>query len=68
MKSLFAKKFPVSGSTSMGNWANLRVAGPKIGFAYCSASNCDWWHGHRMRFVRLSYSEVGHPRWLQIFV
>ena len=52
----------------MGSCASLRVAGPKTGFAYCSASNWDWWHGHRMRLVRCSYSEVGQPRWLQIFV
>ncbi len=68
MKSPVAMKYPVSSSTVIGSWASLRVAGPKTGFAYCSASNWDWWHGHRMRFVRCSNNEVGQPRWLQIFV
>jgi hypothetical protein len=42
------------------------VAGPKIGLAYSVARNCDWWHGHRIRLVCDSYSDVGQPRWLQI--
>src|ERR1700752_1335126 len=47
MKSPLATRYP-SLSMVMGSCANARAAGPNMGFAKCSASNCDWWHGHRM--------------------
>ena len=47
-KSPLATRYP-SSSMVIGNCAKARAAGPKIGRAKCSASNCDWWHGHRIR-------------------
>ena len=47
-KSPLATRYP-SVSMVMGSWARARAAGPKMGRAKCSASNCDWWHGHRIR-------------------
>ncbi|SHQ34208.1 Uncharacterised protein [Mycobacteroides abscessus subsp. abscessus] len=47
-KSPLATRYP-SLSTVRGSCASARAAGPKMGLAKCSASNCDWWHGHRMR-------------------
>ena len=40
MKSPLATKYP-SWSIVIGSWARARAAGPKIGFANSSASNCD---------------------------
>ena len=48
MKSPLATRYP-SWSMVMGSCASARAAGPNMGFAKCNASNCDWWHGQRMR-------------------
>ena len=48
MKSPLATRYP-SWSIVMGSCANARAAGPNMGLAKCNASNCDWWHGQRMR-------------------
>ncbi len=48
MKSPLATRYP-SWSMVIGSCASARAAGPNMGRAKCSASNCDWWHGQRMR-------------------
>ena len=51
----------------MGSCGNGLAAGPKTGRACSVATNCDWWHGQRMRLVCDSYSDAGQPRWVQTF-